>query len=424
MTSKETLQFIESVTKSSDFTDDEIGEIRGIGNSLAKNQTYADDEIEDLDLDGLRTLIKCEKSGVPLSWKLRVLDSVGVIGTNRVDIFIEPKIPLKHFVHIVRHAFGVPRIHKNLIQTEMGETFWEVLAHWFIGSVEQQLQFGLARGYREASMDLGTVRGRVDGLKSVRNWMSGRPLIHCAFDEFDTDVHVNRVLLAAIRRVAAVTMSQDLRRRSVRLQRDFFGVGSLRSGDLNQELERAEGGWRPAWIIGKRLLAAQGNVLNEGSLRGQSFLFRTPPLIEEGIREILAEELRGFALVGKGRKLLAPTKLSANPDLTFQSDSPTFVIDQGDFVGDVKYQLSDGTWDRKHLEQIVFFNAVFEGNGGVVINFQTHETSNPGRPIVRGVEYCVITWDARPEVNPQEAQEKFVSQVREWLMVLRSRQAV
>ena len=94
---------------------------------------------------------------------------------------------------------------------------------------------------------------------------------------------------------------------------------------------------------------------------------------------------------------------------------PTVLLDDGFIVGDVKYKKSDGKWFRPDLSQLVFFASSYESKAGLLVNFasEVHPSINNDAEI-GNVPYRMISWDTNL-IDPNEAEVKFVDEVREWI---------
>jgi hypothetical protein len=136
-----------------------------------------------------------------------------------------------------------------------------------------------------------------------------------------------------------------------------------------------------------------------------SFLIRTPEMIERGLLGILADRL-GPARVRKGHLQLAGSALTFNPDLVF---------DRGRAIGDVKYKLSTGEWDRADLYEVIAFAEAYRASQGLILRFR-----EPGVPAIADLSVGTktvheVTWRADPSVDPVDAANEVAEEVAHWL---------
>ncbi|MCJ2117010.1 5-methylcytosine-specific restriction system specificity protein McrC [Methylobacterium sp. J-001] len=106
----------------------------------------------------------------------------------------------------------------------------ELLATLLATVVERRLRRSLSRGYRMSDATLPRVRGRIDWLATESNALLRRGLVACRFEELTHDTYRNRLVRAALERMAAIVPKPDLSRRCRGLARAMTvqGVGGGR----------------------------------------------------------------------------------------------------------------------------------------------------------------------------------------------------
>ncbi len=106
----------------------------------------------------------------------------------------------------------------------------ELLATLLAAVVERRLRRSLSRGYRMTGEELPRVRGRIDWLATESGSLLRRGLVACRFEELTNDTPRNRLVRAALERMAAVVRKPDLSRRCGALARTLAvqGVGGKR----------------------------------------------------------------------------------------------------------------------------------------------------------------------------------------------------
>jgi 5-methylcytosine-specific restriction enzyme subunit McrC len=119
---------------------------------------------------------------------------------------------------------------------------------------------------------------------------------------------------------------------------------------------------------------------------------------------LLADRL-GPARVWKGRQLPGST-LTFNPDLVF---------DGGQAIGDVKYKLSRGGWDRADLYEIIAFAEAYRASQGLILRFR-----QPGVPALADLTVGAktvheVAWMADASVDPVDAANGVADDVAHWL---------
>jgi len=111
-------------------------------------------------------------------------------------------------------------------ETELPELLGMLLAT----VVERRLRRSLSRGYRMAEANLPRVRGRIDWLATESGLLLRRGLVACRFEELTHDTPRNRLVRAALERMATIVPRPGLSRRCRALARTLAaqGVGANR----------------------------------------------------------------------------------------------------------------------------------------------------------------------------------------------------
>lgn len=108
-------------------------------------------------------------------------------------------------------------------ETELPELVSRLLAT----AVERRLRRSLSRGYARRDATLPRVRGRIDWLRTESGTLLSRGMIACRYEEFTHNTARNRLVRAALERMAAAVREPDLSRRCGALARTLAerGVG-------------------------------------------------------------------------------------------------------------------------------------------------------------------------------------------------------
>lgn len=329
---------------------------------------------------------------------------VGVIAVPGLEVVVEPKVPLSHLLYLFERSGQFPRLDTTKADLQRAESLWPLLAAWFINCLERLLHAGLANGYRHERGELGAARGRIEALATARLLTRGRARLMCEYEEFDADIPINRVVRAAALAVAgSKVLDHRLRQRSMRLLSHMEGVGQLMPSDLRHEPERSSARYMVPWKMALHVLRATGRGINVGAEHGWAFLIRTPEMVEEALRRIIGAALTGHVqVVKKGRRLRGSIH-TLTPDLCF-----------GDLaIGDVKYKLWSGDWDRADLYQLVAFATGFGVTEALRAGFLGG--GKPGHSVEVGqVTTATIDWPSISELRPEEAEEAFIAAARTW----------
>ena len=338
-------------------------------------------------------------------WSVRVPNAVGVIHIEDLHLVVEPKIPLRHLLYLFERSGAFPRIDTSTANLSTAESLWPLVAAWFLVALERLLRGGLSSGYRETRDELKVARGRIAPAPTSRAFMKGRVLLDCEYEDFDVDTPLNRVLKAAGMAVAgSAALDWDLRRRATRAMNHMEGIGRLGPNDLAAARpERHTSRYAAPLQLAKHILLATGRGIEIGEEHGYAFLIRTPDMVEEGLRRVAGEALGGRVAVAKRTWFLRGSHHSLTPDIVFGNMA----------VGDVKYKLWAGDWDRSDLYQLVTFATGFGVTEGLRLGFAT-VGSSPQTVHVGPVRLSVCDWLCDGTVGPPDAERRFASAIQEW----------
>ena len=77
-------------------------------------------------------------------------DAVGVVSVHDLQLGVKPKIALNHFLFflfVLSSGGMVPRLDTQRADIAESDSPWEIVATWFVSSVETLLRPGLAKDY-------------------------------------------------------------------------------------------------------------------------------------------------------------------------------------------------------------------------------------------------------------------------------------
>jgi hypothetical protein len=346
-------------------------------------------------------LIRVERLGGG-SARIKVIDAVGLIAIDGLEMMIVPKIPQDHFLEIIGRSGGMPRLSTMPGHLETDQSFTVLVCEWFIRALEHILAEGLLQDYRETQGQTTTVRGHLEPLGTTRLFYRGRLAVEARFEEFDQDNALNRVLAEAARTIGqAAALPEGLRRRAVRALSQMTGVGTMLPSDQAVTIDRSSAYYTDGLLLAKEVLAAAGRSIAGHESKAWTFLYRTAIPVEEGIREILAEGC-GPLKVRKKSFPLGGLTVRANPDLVFGNTLA---------VGDVKYKTGGTDWDRSDLYQVVAFAAAARVEKAFLVDFGRDAVAPLPGVAFGNIEVINARWKAAASVPFEEARKALVGQV-------------
>ncbi|MDE2715562.1 MAG: hypothetical protein OXI33_00915 [Chloroflexota bacterium] len=341
----------------------------------------------------------------PGRYFVRVRDAIGVIGLADLQIAVRPKIPLRHFLFLIKHSARLPRNAENDAELEPDKHFFLLVARWFVSACEDTLRKELARDYQHTTADLAVARGRVHTLTTTRALLAGRPKIRCSFDSFGNDTPLNRLLNHALRAVQRNSEFPDeIRRRAQQAQARFDDVGEYRPSDLYAQCDTRTKHYQHAAALARLVLIGRGTSILHGGSPGNTFLFYTPEAIEDGIRHLLRTALApDWDVKKKGRRLPGAKRRTLNPDLVFNENKA---------IGDIKYRVSSGSIERRHMNQITTFATGYKATRGLLVEFGSPEQRDHVR--VGDIRIDTVNWNI-DHLDPAQSAEDLITDVRNWL---------
>lgn len=118
-------------------------------------------------------------------------------------------------------------------QVEAARDLPELVARLLGQVVEERLRRNLSRGYRPKVATLSRVRGRIDMLETTARQLMDRGRIACRFEDHTMDTARNRLVRAALERLASRVSDELVAHRCRQLAGDFTRLGVV--------------GARPSW---------------------------------------------------------------------------------------------------------------------------------------------------------------------------------
>lgn len=361
-------------------------------------------------------------------WRISVSNAVGIVGVDDLQILVEPKIPNPHFEFVSALALDPERLRlaDGRMKASSSSTYLGSVWLAFIDALVLTLRADLHHDYVEVEDDPPYVRGRLDVRRVVTNLNRGVMRFPTQFEDLSVDNPVNRILRAACKVVAEECARlvgetpregqspqqaayRRARRRAVEAGYHLAQAGDLRVGDLDAEVPRLATHQVRALHLAKHILEGVGRTFRQGESLANCFLHSTPPIIESGIRRLLADHLGKEMVVSKFSRTSAG--LSFNPDLVVSSSVGSSLAIMA--TGDVKYRIRKEDWPRPVLEQAVVFAEVFGAAQGFFIDFDTSDSPEPAKTAkIDDRHYHRVSWPAGEGVDPEDSARHVVSEVR------------
>jgi 5-methylcytosine-specific restriction enzyme subunit McrC len=299
------------------------------------------EEISELQSCGAELLIQPHRSG---DYEVSATSVVGSVTTPHLRLIIEPKFEIDRLFHMLGRARR-----NNLLReaTELGAQpdLTEGFIRLYLNMLQRRLRRGLLKGYRSEEESLQTIRGRIRISEQLSRRYALPIPIEVKYDDYTEDIPENRVLKAAVRRLAALRLeSSRLRRRLAETLAAMEVVSDerfSRSSLPTFHYTRLNEPYRPVLELSALILQDLAVDLHEGAHTITALLFDMNKLFEdfifESLRQRLGPSLETADRWDQGRtiRLDEESVLTPKPDLTWWRGRRCL------FVGDAKYKLTE-----------------------------------------------------------------------------------
>lgn len=284
---------------------------------------------------------------------LRARGIVGVVVAGGATLEILPKIDAdggkagirRRLVHMLAVALDLPVAAGAMAaHDEQNETLLEILIRLFSTRLLEAVRRGMPRRYVRLEEDLPALRGRLDVARQFTALAASPQRLACRYDALSPDIQLNRIMKAAVTRLAHVARAADNQRRLAELAFVYADIAGVPAAALRFDevvLDRTDERWRALLDLARLLLGERFQTTSTGAAQGFSLLFEMGALFEAYVARTLAR-----ALAGSGRRVVAQGGLRFclhrdDGGGLFQT-RPDILIKRGDSVE----QVIDTKWKR------------------------------------------------------------------------------
>lgn len=380
-----------------------------------------------------RFLKLCSRFGDKL---LQVRNYVGVLFTpNGEHIEVLPKVAkktdnsteaidesrklflmmLKHlgeFRHIATQSANVDTLKMPLL---------EVFIQQFLHSVNQLVKRGLRSDYVKQQDNLGFKKGKLLVAKQVRYNSVNKHKFYCEFDEFLQDRPANRLIRAALKKVAAYTRRNQSQRLLRELDFAFDGIPpsiNVKQDFARVKLDRGMDYYQSPLAWARLILEGFSPLSMKGSADAQSLLFPMESVFESYVASMLRRNLAdGVTLSSqvKSEYLVhhnGHRQFQLRPDLMLTKSAKSPETCDTTVILDTKWKLIDIQAKNYGLAQSDFYQMLAYGQnyqsgvGDLVLIYPQHEGFE--EPIEHSFEF---TKDLRLWVVPFQIEQDGFSQL-------------
>jgi 5-methylcytosine-specific restriction enzyme subunit McrC len=291
------------------------------------------------------------------------------------EITITPKVPVGSVFQMLSVAWGLPsELLEALVGCNKFDEALELVAAFFAGLVERQIQLGLYRRYVEIEENLTVVRGRIDLAQHLRVNQGLDHRMFCRTSDLTWDIPENQIVRQVVRRLAGWEFGSPTRHRLEQLyaalsevEPTHYAVERLDTfshGRLNE----------PYALLHRfcRLFLSHESVTDRaGPTPFSGFLIDMNQLFETFVTQTLIQRVDTLRLLPQRQlRLSSDGSVTGRPDLTFISDRTTAI------VGDCKYKiLPSSDYIHADIYQVVTYCIAAGVRHGVIV-YPRHELSH------------------------------------------------
>ncbi|MCY3958409.1 MAG: restriction endonuclease [Chloroflexi bacterium] len=275
-------------------------------------------------------------------WNLRPNSKVGVIRLPDLTVEIRPKLPIDRVLFLASYALGAFQLKPEVTDIDRSADLVEAMVQLFHQAVRRATGRGLLQGYQTREETLNVVRGRIRIEEQLRRRFGIAVPIEVRYDEFTPDIEPNRLLKAAVRRLAWLPQRSPNTRRLLSAMRAVFANVSkveYRPTHLPEvPVTPLNAHYQPALALARLILQSGAVELAAGKVQSASFLIDMNKVFEDFVAVALREALdlteHTFPQEARGRDLW----LDQGRDLRLKPDISWWQANRCVFVGDAKYK--------------------------------------------------------------------------------------
>lgn len=354
-----------------------------------------DDQVAALTATGLVAL-RPEGGGV---WRITPCGKVGAVRIDDLDVQVRPKVGIARLLFLLGYAAD-PGFRPEDVDGVAEPDLWPALGHALARQVQRALAPGVLQGYTSIDASLPLVRGRM----RIADQLARRPgallPVEVRFDEYAADIPENRVIRAALRRMAAVPrLSKALRSQLVHLDGRLDGVAVIPAGTPPPayRITRLNDRYAPALRLAQLVLRYQSAESGPGGVTVAAYVVTMAKVFEDFVTTALREALAAHP--GHTHPQY-PTHLDTDSSIPIRPDVVHLVDGRPSAVFDAKYKLAESTSGYPNADayqMLAYCTALGLSTGWLVY---AHGTSPAGRRRVRNTAIDLVSYPLDLSASP------------------------
>ena len=303
------------------------------------------------------------------AYTLRPGSTVGAVEIDGLSVRIEPKIDIAQLLSIA--CYAIDRVEFQPTEFDFPEhaALPDALAIALERAARRAFARGLLHGYRTEEDALYTVRGRIRFDDQLRRRF-GVPLpVEVRYDEFTDDIHANRVIKAAARRLAGMRGLSNKARVGlgwVAAMLDNVSLVEYAPKDVPEvKFDRLNAHYRNVVALARLVLRRNAFEADRGAVRASGFLMDMNLVFQDFVTVALRDAL-GLTERQFGERRISTLdeggQVRLKPDLVWRDGGRDI------FVGDAKYKrIVHQSVPNADLYQSLAYATALDLPGGLLI---------------------------------------------------------
>ncbi len=313
--------------------------------TLTEHQPSPETYLSAEQLDTLRRIVRSvdvSPTSKSNTWILRPGSEIGVVRLPNLTVEIKPKLPIDRVLFLISYTLDLLNLPGDVVDLAQPPDLVEAMVRIFHDAVRQATGRGLLQDYQTQEETLNVVRGRIRIEEQLRRRFGIAVPIEVRYDEFTPDIPPNRLLKAAVRRLACLPHRSRNTRRLLSVMRAVFANISdveYRPNDLPElPINPLNAHYQPALALARLILRSGTVELAAGKVESASFLIDMNQVFEDfvvvALREALGLSDYSFPQEAHRHDLRLDThgRINLKPDISWWQGNRCV------FVGDAKYK--------------------------------------------------------------------------------------
>ena len=335
-------------------------------------------QLSDSEREALRSAIpnlsiQRELDGAPI-YTLNPRSTVGAVEVGDLSVLIEPKIGIPQLLSMACYTIGKFKLRPESFKFPSDHALPDVLALALASAAQRAFSRGLLHGYRVEEETLNTIRGRIRFNDQIRRRFGSYVPIEVTYDEFTDDILTNRLVKAAVYRLAYMRLRRPETRASLgRIGSVLENVSleTFRPDNVpTMVFDRLNSHYREVVALSTLVLQRVAYEAKRGQVRVSGFTMNMDRVFQEFVTVALREAL-GISSARTFGERNIPTldhpedgrgRVSLRPDLTWWEGTSCV------FAGDAKYKnLTGSAVPNGDLYQLLAYVTALNVPGGLLV---------------------------------------------------------